>query len=70
MKETIHKHKDDWVILRFDENEKDLRKNTRSEYWTWKEWKSWIANAKLYWHEDDAREALVMIRILAKKNVW
>ena len=40
MIETTHKYKDDRVILRFDENEKDWRKNSRTEYRTGREWKS------------------------------
>ncbi len=67
MKEQIHKYKDDYVLLRFDENELDFRANNKSEYRTWKEWKSWFKNAKLYRNEDDAREALVMSRLLSKK---
>ena len=70
MIETTHKYKDDWVILRFDEKEKDRRKNWKTEYWTWTEWKSWVNNAKIYWHEDDADQALIKLRILARKNVW
>lgn len=63
MKEGIHKYKDDWVILRYDDKDIDRKKNWRSEYWTWTEWKPWLKNAKVYWHEDTAREALVMIRV-------
>lgn len=63
MKEGIHKYKDDWVILRYDDKDIDWKKNWRSEYWTWTEWKPWLKNAKVYWHEDSAREALVMIRV-------
>lgn len=70
MIETTHKYKDDWVILRFDEKEKDRRKNWKTEYRTWTEWKSWVNNAKIYWHEDDADQALVRLRFLARKNVW
>jgi len=70
MIETTHKYKDDWVILRFDEKEKDRRKNWKTEYWTWTEWKSWVNNAKIYWHEDDADQALIRLRVLARKNVW
>ena len=70
MIETTHKYKDDWVILRFNEKEKDRRKNWKTEYRTWKERKSWVNNAKIYWHEDDANQALIKLRILARKNVW
>ena len=63
MKEGIHKYKDDWVILRYDDKDIDWKKNWRSEYWTWTEWKPWLKNAKIYRHEDSAREALVMIRV-------
>ena len=34
MKEAIHKVKDEYVILRFDESENDWTKNKRSEYRT------------------------------------
>lgn len=68
--ETIIKYKDDYVIIRFDPNEKDIRKYNRSEYRTWSEWKSWVANAKIYWHEDEAAQALVKLRFLSKSNVW
>jgi hypothetical protein len=70
MKEIIHKYKDDWVILRFDENDIDRKKNKKSEYRTWSEWRSWVANAKIYWHEDEAAQALVKLRFLSKSNVW
>lgn len=69
MKETTHKYKDDRVILRFDENEKDWRRNWKSEYRTWSERKSWVANAKLYWHEDDADQALVALRIKRRRDL-
>lgn len=68
--ETIIKYKDDYVIIRFDPNEKDIRKYNRSEYRTWSERKSWVNNAKIYWHEDDAAQALVKARILAKWGIW
>lgn len=63
MKEAIHKYKDDWVILRYDDKDIDWKKNWRSEYWTWTEWKPWLRNAKIYRHEDTADQALVMLRI-------
>lgn len=63
MKEQIHKYNGDYVILRFDENEKDWRKNWRTEYWTWNWRKPWPKNAKVFWHEDDAAQELVMIRV-------
>jgi len=69
MIETTHRYKDDWVILRFEKTS-DPRKNNKSEYRTWSEWKSWVQNAKRYWHEDDANQALVRLRFLSKKNVW
>lgn len=69
MIETTHRYKDDWVILRFEKTT-DPRKNNRTEYRTWSEWKSWVANAKRYWHEDDANQALVRLRFLSKRNVW
>ena len=34
MKEIIHKVKDEYVILRFDENENDWLRNKKSEYRT------------------------------------
>ena len=37
--ETIIKYKDDYVIIRFDPNEKDIRKYNRSEYRTGREWR-------------------------------
>lgn len=70
MKESIHKVKDDWVIFRYDEKEHDRIRNNKSEYWTWNGWKHWVKNAKLYRTEDDAAQALVNLRLLAKKNVW
>ena len=70
MKEWIHHLKDEWVILRFDENETDWKRNKKSEYRTWSQRKSWLANAKRYWTEADAAWALVKLRILSKKNVW
>lgn len=63
MQEAIHRYRDDWVILRYDEKDVNWKKNWRSEYWTWSGWKPWLKNAKVFWHEDTAREALVMIRI-------
>ena len=70
MKEAIHKVKDEYVILRFDESEHDWTKNKRSEYRTWEGWKPWLANAKRYWFEDAAAQALVRLRVLSKKDVW
>jgi hypothetical protein len=74
MKEAYHKYKDDWVILRYDDKDINWKKNWRSEYWTWTGWKPWLKNAKIYWHEDSAREALVMIRVkkanLPTDEVW
>lgn len=67
MREWIHKYKDDYVLLRYDEKELDLRANKKSEYRTWTEWKPWFKNAKLYRNEDDAREALVRSRFLSKR---
>lgn len=68
--ETIIKYKGDYVIIRFDPNEKDIRKYNRSEYRTGRERRRWVANAKLYWHEDDAAQALVRLRLLSKNDVW
>lgn len=70
MIETIRRVKDEYVIFRFDENEHDMLRNKKSEYRTWAEWKPWLANAKRYWFEDVAAQALVNLRILSKKNVW
>ena len=70
MIETVHKCWGDYVILRFDENEKDRRTNWRTEYRTWAEWKPWLKNAKKYWFEDVAAQALVGARILHKNKVW
>ena len=70
MKEIIHKYKDDWVILRFNDKDIDWRKNNKTEYRTGRERKRWVANAKLYWHEDDAAQALVKLRLLSKNYVW
>lgn len=67
MKEQIHKFKGNYILLRFDEKELDLRANKKSEYRNWTERVKWVANAKQYRTEDDAREALVMSRILSKK---
>ena len=63
MKETTHKYKDNYVILRFDENEKDWRTNWRSEYWTWDGWKPWPDNAKQFLFEEWAEQELISIRI-------
>jgi len=70
MKEIIHKVKDEYVILRFDENENDWLRNKKSEYWTWAEWKPWLANAKRFFFEDSAAQTLVKLRLLSKKDVW
>ena len=34
MKEQIHKLKDEYVIFRYDDAEKDWKRNVKSEYWT------------------------------------
>ena len=70
MKESVRRVKDDYVIFRYNEEDKDWLKNDRSEYWTWSEWKIWLKRAKLYWTEDDAAQALIKIRLLSKKGVW
>lgn len=70
MKEIIHKVKDEYVILRFDENENDWLRNKKSEYRTWAEWKPWLANAKRFFFEDSAAQTLVKLRLLSKKDVW
>lgn len=70
MEIAIHKTKDEWVVFRYDPNEKDRKRNKKSEYRTWAWWRTWLSNAKRYWTEDDAKEALVMMRVLSKKSVW
>jgi hypothetical protein len=70
MQEQIRKIKDEYVIFRFDENEKDWRCNTHSEYWNWKEWKPWLKNAKKYRFEDSAINALIKIRINRRNGEW
>lgn len=70
MIDWIHKLKDGYAVLRYDSKEADIRKYNKSEYWNWRERVKWVANAKKYRTEDDAKEALVMSRILSKKSVW
>ena len=66
----MHKVKDEWVIFRYDDKDHDWLKNKKSEYWTWAEWKSWLANAKRFRFEDAAAQTLVKLRLLSRKNVW
>ena len=66
----MHKVKDEWVIFRYDDNDHDWLKNKKSEYWTWADWKSWLANAKRFRFEDAAAQTLVKLRLLSRKNVW
>lgn len=64
MREEIRKYKDDYILLK---REEELGGYV---FWTWKEWMQWFKNAKLYRTEDDAREAIITSRFLPKKNVW
>lgn len=68
MQEQIRKIKDEYVIFRYDDAEKDWKRNVKSEYWTWTERRNWLCYAKRYLFEDSAIDALLKIRMNVKKK--
>ena len=62
MKKQIHKYGNKYVIFRYKEDDFSRKRDRKSEYWTWKEWKPWFDNAKLFLSEEEARKELLTFK--------